>query len=221
MFKSHSSNSLLLEEVGGKQGHASMKPASYERLEASDLHVQTPPELQALPTVEQPRNVTPANSTEPLEINQNLSYLEIGHTSIPEEMEFNIIRDISPESDESYKKLLECVSMADECLQEKVSTKSNESAVLGNSQSTEQNYKKRTSHLEELKNIENTRNEPVTRAQKGSSNGTPVKSSSKQMCEHSEPQKLRKVANEDVTTALVQKKIKEEELRLVINCDLP
>jgi hypothetical protein len=219
--KSHNSNSLLLEDVDGKQGHASMKPASYECLEASDLHLQTPPELRALPTAEQPRNVTPANSTEPLEINQNLSYLEIENTSVPEEMEFNIISDLSPETDESYKKLVECVSMADEWVQEKVSTISSESAMIGNSQSTEQNHKNRTSLLGEMKDNENTLNEPVTRAQKGSPDGTPVKSSSKQMCEHSEPWQLRKDANEDVTTALVQKKIKEEELRLVINCDLP
>jgi hypothetical protein len=232
MFKSHNSNSLLLEEVDDKQGHASVKPASYECLEGSDLHMQTPPKRQALLTVEQPRNVTPANSTEPLAINQNLSYLEIENTSIPEELEFNIIRDLSPETDEYYKKLLECVSVADECVHEKVSTVSNESAMLGNNQATECNYKNRTALLEEMKNNENTRDEPGTRGQntrdeagtrgqKGSPDGTAVKSSSKQMCEHSEPQKLRKDANEDVTTALVQKRIKEEELRLVINCDLP
>jgi len=221
MFKSHNSNLLLLEEVDGKQGHASVKPASYECVEASDLHMQTPPKWQALPTVEQPRNVTPANSIEPLEINQNLSYLEIENTSIPEELEFNIIRDLSPETDESYKKLLGCVSVADERVHEKVSTISNEGALLGNSQDTRQNYKNRTSLVEEVKNNENTLDEPGTRGQKGSPGGTPVKSSSKQMCEHSESQKLREDANEEVTTASVQKKIKEEELRLVMNCDLP
>jgi len=221
MFNSHNTNSYLLEEVDGKQRHADMKAASYECLEAGDLHLQTPPELQAFLTVEQPRNVTPANSTEPVEINQNLSYLEIENTSIPEEPEFNVTGDLSPETDESYKKLLECVLMADECVHEKLSMISNEIAMLGNGQSTEQNYKNRTSILEELKNNENTLNEPVITAQKGSPDGTSVKSSSKQMCEHSEPQKLRKDANEDVTTASVQEKIKEEELRLVINCDLP
>jgi hypothetical protein len=221
MFNSHNSNSLLLEEVDGKQGQASVKPAFYECLEASDLRMQTSPKRQALPTVEQPRNVTPANSTEPLEIKQNLSYLEIENTSIPEELEFNIIRDLSPETDESYKKLLECVSVADERVHEEVSAISIESAMLGNSQATRQNYKNRTSLLEELENKENTLDEPGTRGQKVRPDGTPVKSSSKQMCEHSEPQKLRKDANEDVTTASVQKKIKEDELRLVINCDLP
>jgi hypothetical protein len=219
-FKSQNSNSLLLEEVDDKQGHVSMKPASYECLEASDLQLQTPPELQALPTVEQPRNVTPANSTEPVHIIQNLSYLEIENTSIPEEMEFNIITDLTPETDESYKKLMVCVSMADGCVHEEVSTKSNGSAMLGNIHSTEQNYKNRTSLLEEFTNNENTLNEPVTRRQKGSPDGTPVKSSSKRMGEHNEPLKVRKDANEDVTTALVQKKIKQEELRLVMNCDL-
>jgi len=212
---------LLLEEVDGKQGHATMKPASYECLEAIDLHLQTPPELRAFPFVEQKRNVTAANSKEPVELNQNLSSLEIENTSIPEEMEFNIIKDLSPENDESYKKLLECVSISDKCVHEKASTKANESARLGNSQSTEHNYRNRTSLLEELKNNENTLNEPVTRAREGNPDGTPVKSSSKQMCEHSEPQKMRKDENEDVTAALVQKKIKEAELRLVINRDLP
>jgi hypothetical protein len=225
--KTHSRDSLVentqmfkLEEVDGKQGHASVRP-SYECLEASDLHMQTPPKRQALPTVEQPRNVTPANSTELLEINQNVSYLEIKNTSIPEEMEFNIIRDLSPETDESYKKLLECVSVVDECIHEKVSTISNESAMLRNSEATRQNYKKRSSLLEELENNEKTLDEPGTRGQKVCPDGTPIKSSSKQMCEHSEPQTLRKDANEDVTTASVQEKIKEDQLRLVINCDLP
>ena len=220
MFKCHNSNSLLLEELDGKQGLASTKPASYECLEARDLHLQTPPELQAFQTVEQPRSVLPAVSTEPVEINQNLSYLEIENTPIPEEMEFNIIRDLSHETDESYKKPVECVSLADECVQAKVSMISNESAMLGNSQSTEQNYKNRTSLLEEMKNNESIMNEPITRGQKHSPIGTPVKPFSKQMCEHSKPKKLRKDANEDDTTASVQIKIKEEELRLVINCKL-
>jgi hypothetical protein len=221
MFKYHNINTLLLEELVGKQGHASMKPASYECLEAVDLHLQTPPELQSLPTLEQPRSVTPANYIEPVENNQNLSYLEIENTSLPEEMEFNIIRDLSNESDESYKKPIERVSMADEREREKVSTISDESAMLGNSQSTEQNYRIRTSLQKEMKKSENTWHIPVTKGQEASPDGTTVKSSSKKPCEHSDPQKLRKDATEDVATASVQEKIKEEELRLVINCDVP
>jgi uncharacterized protein Veg/23S rRNA A2030 N6-methylase RlmJ len=221
MFKSHNSNSLLLEELDGKQGHATNKPALCEYLESSGLRVRPPPELQAFQTVKQPRSITPANYIESVESNQNLSYLQLENTSIPDEMEFNIIRDLSHETDESYMKLVECVTMADKCVREKVSMTSNENAMLGNSQCTEQNCKDRTSLLEEMKNDDNTLNEPVTRGQKGSPGGTPVKSSSKQMCEQSTPKNLSKDKDEDVTIASVEKQIKEEELRLVIDCYLP
>jgi hypothetical protein len=221
-FKSHNSSSLLLEEeMDGKQGHATNKPASYEYLESSGLHEQTLPELQAFQTVKQLGSITPANSIESVEINQNLSHLQLENMSIPDEMKFNIIRDLSPGSDESYKKLVESVTMADECVRQKVSMTSNESAMLGNCQSTEQNCKDRTSLLEEINNNENTPNETVTGGQKDSPDGTPVKSSSKQMSEQSTPKKLSKDADEDVTIASVEKQIKAEELRLVTDCYLP
>ena len=218
MFKSHNSNSLVLEEeLGGKQGHTINKAALNEYLESSDIHLQTPPKLQAVKTVEQPKSVTPENSTESVEINQNLYDIQLESMSIPDEMEFSIIKDVSCETDESYEKLVRGVTMADECIREKVFMMSNECAMLGNNQLIESNSKDRTSLPQELQNGISL-NEAVERGQKTNPDGTSVKSFSKQMHEQNESKKLRNDTDKDVSIASVEKQIKEAELRLVINC---
>jgi hypothetical protein len=235
IFRSHKGDSFLLEELGCKHEHTIKQPTLNKYTESSDLHARIPSELHDDQTVKEVNTATPKNSTESTEMEQNLHYslLQSTLTSIPDEMELSIIKDLSFETNESYKELVHSVRKADEIIREKMCMTSNESAVLGNRQSAQSNSEERALLPQEMNNSENSVNEPitmeqesakhleaetVTKGQNSNPNGMFVKSCIKQTDEQIKLMELRKDTNDVVAMSSVEEQIKAKELRLVITC---
>jgi hypothetical protein len=235
MPKSNKRNSIILEEeLDGKQGHTTKQLALNEYHESSDLHVRmtTLPEPQDNQIVEHVNTGTLMDSIESgvMKENLNCSQLESTLASMPHEMELSIIKDLSHETNESYNKLVDNVREADEIISKTMFMTLDDSAMLDNNQSTQQNSEEGTSLLLKLSNMENTINESVTMKeestkhlelktvtrQQKSNLDEKFKSSIKQTDEQMKPKQPRINENDDVAVSSLEEQMKAAELRLVI-----
>jgi hypothetical protein len=233
MFSRHKGDSFLLEELGCKHEHSSKQPALNEYTESSDLHVRIPPEVHDDQTVKEINTAAPRHSKESTDMvqNEHHSLLQSTLTSIPDEMELSIIKDLSFESNESYKELVDTVKKSDEIIREKMFMTSDENAMPSNSQSAQSNSEKRALLLQEVNNSEDSmkeqvitrqesakhlESETVTRGQNSNQNGMFIKSCTKQTDGQIKPKELKDT--NEVPASSVEDQIKAKELRLVITC---
>jgi hypothetical protein len=203
-----------------------------EYLERSDLHVRTSLEPHDSQIMEQVNSAGPVNSgaSGVMEGNRDCSQLQSSLSSMPDEIELSLIKDLSHESDESYNKLVEDVRKADEIIREKMFMTSEEDALLDSSQCAQKNSEEGTSLSHKLSNVGNIIDESVTMKEESTEHSEletvagqqqskldeKCESSIKQTDEQMIPKKLGVNQNEDVPMSSLEEHIKAEELRLVI-----
>ncbi|XP_021923597.1 uncharacterized protein LOC110831660 isoform X1 [Zootermopsis nevadensis] len=218
MFRSHEEDSFILEELGCKHEHTIKQPDLNEYAESSDLCVKADIETQK-------------NSMESTEMEQNLhcSLLQITLTSIPDEMELSVVKNLSFETNESCEELVDRVREADEIIRESMCMTSYECAVPGNSQSAQSDSEETALLPQELNISKNPANGPVTTKQKSAKehseaetianrqrcnlNGMCAKSRINQTDEKIKRKELLKDTNEVVPMSSVEEQIKAKEQR--------
>jgi hypothetical protein len=228
MFTSCKGDSFLMKELGSNHEHTIMQSALNEDNESSDAHMRILSELQEDQTVKQLNTAAPTNSTESTEMKQNLQYspLQSPSTSMPDEMEWSIIKDLSSETSESYNKLVQSMRMADRSITQKVLMASNNS--FDNSRSAQSNSEERALLPQELNNSQIPMNEPVTmeqeiaehllesetvtRGQNIYQNQMFVKSCVKQTDEQIKQKELGKDTKDNVAMSSMKEPIKAKEM---------